>query len=114
MAFDRDEALECVDGDWELLREVVAIFRDEYPKILAEIRGAVLGRDAAMLAFATHKLKGLVRNFGARSAGKLALELEVIGKTGAFAGAGLALVSLEHEVERLGNQLDEFSGGPKQ
>ena len=112
--FNKEAALECVDGDRELFREVVAIFSEEYPRTVLEIHDALGSGDAAGLSRSTHKLRGLVSNFGARSAGQLALSLEIMGDAGALAGAGAAFAMLKNEVDRLGHELNELIGGGKQ
>jgi HPt (histidine-containing phosphotransfer) domain-containing protein len=109
--FDREQALVCVDGDRELLREVVAIFWGECPNLLTEIQDAIVGRDSAGLARSSHKLKGSVSNFGARTSCTMAQNLEIMGKTGDFTGAGEVFAALKHEMERLRHALDEFIGG---
>ena len=63
--FDRDAALERMDGDVELLKELVGLFLDECPQRMAEIREALTRRDATKLRQAAHTLKGSVGNFGA-------------------------------------------------
>ena len=64
--FDRERTLASVDGDMELLREVVGLFLEEYPKTLAEIRDAIDEGDPHRLNRAAHSLKGSVGNFGAQ------------------------------------------------
>jgi HPt (histidine-containing phosphotransfer) domain-containing protein len=106
--FDRMQALVCVDGDRELLREVVTIFWDESPHLLAGIEAAIISGDADALERTAHRLKGSVGNFGARTAGDLARKLEAMGKTGNLAGAGEASARLREALERLEEALDEF------
>ncbi len=109
--FDRKQALVCVDGDRELLREVVVIFWDECPNLLAEIQCAIISGDSAGLARSSHRLKGSVSNFGARTVCEMLLKLEMMGKTEALAGAGEAFTNLKEEMERFKQALDEFIGG---
>jgi two-component system, sensor histidine kinase and response regulator len=106
--FDRKQALVCVDGDRELLREVVAIFWIEYPQLLTEIDAAIIRGDAVVLERTAHRLKGSVSNFGARIAGDLAQKLETMGKTGDLADAGKACAELHDKLECLREALDEF------
>ena len=93
--FDPKAALVCVDGERELLREVVAIFREECPKLLAEVYDAVVGEDAPGLARSAHMLKGTVCNFGGRTATDMLFKLETMGGTGDFSGAAEALACLK-------------------
>jgi PAS domain S-box-containing protein len=107
-AFDQKQALVCVDGDLELLREVVAIFWEECPHLLAGIDDAIISGDAVALERTAHRLKGSVGNFGARKVYDLALKLETMGKTGDLANADKASAELREALERLREPLDEF------
>jgi signal transduction histidine kinase/CheY-like chemotaxis protein/HPt (histidine-containing phosphotransfer) domain-containing protein len=109
--FDREQALASVDGDMELFREVVGLFREDYPKNMAEIDSAIREGDAARLNRAAHSLKGSVDNFGSRYAFDLALRLEIMGKDKELTGAGGVFSSLGKEMERLSTVLEDFTGG---
>jgi signal transduction histidine kinase/CheY-like chemotaxis protein/HPt (histidine-containing phosphotransfer) domain-containing protein len=108
---DREQTLASVDGDLELLREIVSLFVEEYPKTMVEIRDAIEGGDAHRLNRAAHSLKGSVVNFGARYAFDLALRLEMMGKERELNKAGEVFSSLAEEMERLSSALEDFSGG---
>jgi HPt (histidine-containing phosphotransfer) domain-containing protein len=95
----------------ELLKEVVSIFLEEYPKTMLEIRDAMDEGDPGRLNRAAHSLKGSVGNFGARDAVDLALRLEMMGKNEDFSGGREAFARLAEEMERLGQALEEFTAG---
>jgi two-component system sensor histidine kinase/response regulator len=105
---DEAVALSRVGGDFELLREVVGLFLDDYPQSLEMIRKAVAARDQTGLEQHAHSLKGSVSTFGAQEAFDAALELEKQGRTGdlTYASEGLrrleeALIALRPELEAL-------------
>jgi two-component system, sensor histidine kinase and response regulator len=100
-AFDREALLERVDGDVELLEELVAVFMDESPRLLAAARAALEQRDAPALERAAHSLKGSVGNFCAPSAAEAARRLESLSREGDLDGASGALARLEDEMNRL-------------
>jgi signal transduction histidine kinase/CheY-like chemotaxis protein len=106
--FDRKQALARVEGDMELMREIIGLFLDEYGNLMEEIRDSIKAGDAKKLERAAHTLKGMVGNFGAERAQKAALKLEKIGREGGLDGAEEAFHELEREVERLKKALDEF------
>jgi CheY-like chemotaxis protein/HPt (histidine-containing phosphotransfer) domain-containing protein len=108
--FDGEQALASVDGDMELLRDVVGLFMEECPGIMAEMRDAINGGDARRLNRAAHALKGSVGNFGARNAFDVALRLEMMGKNDKLNGAGEEFILLADEMERLTKALEEFTG----
>jgi PAS domain S-box-containing protein len=91
---DRAELLARVEGDHELLAELVEIFRAEYPRLLASLRRSVADADAPGLQEWAHALKGTVGNFGARSATAAAGALERMGQENSLAGAEPAVARL--------------------
>ncbi len=111
-AFEVDAVLAQLEGDRQLLAELVALFLQESPAALAEIRRSVEVADAPALERTAHKLRGSVRNFGAHAAGEAALSLETLGRTGDLGGAGACLASLEREVNRLVSEMNEYCSVP--
>ena len=79
---DRAAALARVGGDLDLLKEIAALFLDEYPQALVDMRKALATGDAKTIERSAHGLKGSVANFGARTAVDAAFELEQLGRTG--------------------------------
>lgn len=93
--------LDRVGGDNELLREITAIFLEEFPLLMQEIREAVESGDARKLEHAAHSLKGSVSNFGAPEAVDAAARLEMLGRAAQLSSAGDALRRLEEQFENL-------------
>src|SRR5688572_8557274 len=77
---DVDAVLERVGGDDELLREIIDIFLEEYPGLVADIVSSLQNRDGHALERSAHTLKGSVSNFGARAAARAAHDLELMGR----------------------------------
>ncbi|MFQ5855971.1 MAG: response regulator [Anaerolineae bacterium] len=98
---DRTAMLDCVDGNVELLKRVVDVFLDHYPRQLSEVREAIATRDSTALEQAAHTFRGAVGNVGAKTAYNLASKLETIGRNSQLDGASAVLQDLEWEVERL-------------
>ena len=98
---DRSVALSRLGGDETLLREVAAVFLEEYPELLAEIAGAVQTQDAGRLQHFAHSLKGAVANFGVQAAYDSALRLEMMGRQGDLSSAGSAFAELQSIMEQL-------------
>ena len=105
---DRATALARVDGDLDLLKEIAALFLEEYPRELDEIHKALAAGDAHMLERAAHGLKGSVANFGARTAVDAAFQLEQFGKAGKLDQASAALAGLERALASLGTELSSL------
>lgn len=76
--FDMATALDRVEGDVSLIRELAGLFLDESPHRLEEIRDAITQRDVRRLQRAAHTLKGSVGNFGASRAFDATRRLEVL------------------------------------
>lgn len=103
---DEAVALSRVGGDFELLREVVGLFLDDYPQSLERIREAVASRDQANLERQAHSLKGSVSTFGAKQAFEAALALERQGRAGDLTSAAEELSRLEQALSALRPELE--------
>jgi PAS domain S-box-containing protein len=104
-AVDWNVAREQLPGVPEIFREIVDIFTIDSPTLLADIRRAIGTRDHLLLQRSAHTLKGNLSYFGAASAVKAALALETLGRTRSFDDAEELLVSLEHELARVLEEL---------
>jgi histidine phosphotransfer protein HptB len=109
--FDPESLWGRVDGDLDLLRELVGVFAEEAPRTLAQIQDAIHHGSATYLEKASHKMKGAVLQFSAHAAAAAALELEQKGKSGSVAGAEPLLNKLRHEIELLKESLHRMVWG---
>jgi HPt (histidine-containing phosphotransfer) domain-containing protein len=75
-AFDRDAALEMVDGNQEVLAELAHVFLEHYGQLARALDEAVQKGDMQALAGAAHDVKGAVSFFGPTRASQSAVELE--------------------------------------
>jgi len=100
-AFDPSVVLKRVDGDLDLLKEVAALFFEDTPRLMTEIRKAVERADAPVLERSAHTLKGSVGNFGARRAFELSFNLEQMGRNGDFGHAIEVFEQLEQQIAQL-------------
>ncbi|HVX60296.1 MAG TPA: PAS domain S-box protein [Pirellulales bacterium] len=104
-------ALDRLQGDRALLEEIVGVFREECPRLLAQARQAIDRGDAAQLRLAAHTLKGALVNFAASDAVEAAKTLEMVGKQDRMADARQAMAELEAQLERLAPALAEVTSG---
>ncbi|RMF88781.1 MAG: response regulator [Nitrospinota bacterium] len=104
--FDRAAALARVEGDEELLQELLEIFGDDCPRLLQEIQQALQEGDTTRAAQTAHTLKGAAGNLEMRELRKLAEELEHRCRDGALAEATQAYTVLERAWEHLSAELD--------
>jgi len=106
--FDRQEALDRVDGDLELLEEIAALFLDSCTAWLEDLRRGVADSDAAAIERAAHTMKGSAASIGARPLADTALRVEKIGASGDLAEVDSAVRELESQVGALTGGLRSF------
>ncbi len=100
-AFELPSLWSRINGDADLLREMVAIFKAEYPPLLSELERAIEHSDAARAERAAHRLKGSLVQFSAHRAAATAASLEIMGKKNSLEGAREAVRCLGREIEDL-------------
>jgi len=105
---DWDAALDRLNGDRQLLCEMVSVFKDEAPRLMLRIVEAIQAEDAPSLQIAAHTLKGAVGNFAAKPAFEAALRLETLAKDGNFTEVLGAQAAVELELDRLLPALTEL------
>ncbi|MBZ5700627.1 MAG: response regulator [Acidobacteriia bacterium] len=106
--FDLATALRRVEGDRELLTELVSLFEHESAQLLAEMRAALAQHNTQALQHAAHTLKGSAGNLAAALAYAAAVEVERLAREGDLGHAETALAALEKEMTRLRPALEEF------
>jgi PAS domain S-box-containing protein len=112
-AFRLAEVLERVQGDWDLLVELVEILKTEAPRLLGDINDAVAAGDARALERAAHRLRGSVASFGAVTATELAHIVENFAREGNLAAAEPAAARLTADVDRLVVELTGVAEGAR-
>lgn len=110
--FDPAPLWRRVDHDRDLLRELVAVFAEEAQQQLARIEEGIRAGVAGDVNKASHKLKGSLLQFSARTAVATAEELEERVQNGLVAGAAPLLTKLRHEIDLLREALNTMVCGP--
>jgi response regulator RpfG family c-di-GMP phosphodiesterase len=106
--FDPAVALETLDGDFDLLREVIGISLTQFIKHMQNIREGVAHEDPKLLDRAAHALKGTAANLLATGVVDASSRLEEMGRSGSLAGSKEALTVLEEEISKLQQALGAF------
>jgi two-component system, sensor histidine kinase and response regulator len=106
--FDAAALLERVEGDAELLREIVDLFATDSPRLLKELRQASADGNAGILKRAAHTLKGAASNFGAIAVVDAARDLETMGREGNLADAPAVCGRLEESLRVFEDGLARF------
>jgi len=99
---------ERLEGDTELMREMAALYIEEYPKQFEDLQNAVHSSDLPRIQCAAHKIKGTARSFAAAPAAESARELEETLEIGDGRAISEMVERLSHELRRLQFALEEY------
>jgi CheY-like chemotaxis protein/HPt (histidine-containing phosphotransfer) domain-containing protein len=108
---DRASLLERVEGDQELLAEMINLFVEDAPNLLASMRDALQKGDLLLLERSAHSLKGAASNLSAQPAAAAAQQLEKDAKQANAESAKASLLAVEKEVDRLLPALTDICQG---
>lgn len=106
--FDLQQALVNLEGDVELLKDIVDIFREGAPARLDELDFSLASGDVILVREHAHALKGSAGNCCATRLYDLALELEMLAREGTLSGAKELQARLHQEYRELENALTEL------
>jgi HPt (histidine-containing phosphotransfer) domain-containing protein len=96
--FDKDAALERVDNDIDLLKELVDICSTEYASKIKDLRTAMQSGDSKTVSEIAHSLKSAFGNVGAMVGHKTAFDLEQAGRKGSSSDLPTLVSSFERAV----------------
>lgn len=77
---DLEELLERTENDRELMRDLLTIFKEEFPQRHHALREAVKSQNATHVVMEAHALKGMLSNLAAIEAAATVAELERLGR----------------------------------
>src|SRR6266481_1335052 len=106
LIFDHQELLARVENDRELLRDLLTIFKEDFPRQLLTLREAVEAKDGDLVATAAHSLRGMLSNLAASQAAATAARLEQMGRKKEILGFQEAFGVFENDANKLLPQLD--------
>ncbi len=109
--FNLQAGLHSVGGDEGLFREVIALFLEDCPRLLAEMRTAILSHDTVALARAAHTMKGTAGHFAAPFVVASAVRLEVACRMGVASELRRGLLSLVEALDRFHAALGDLAPG---
>jgi len=98
---DRKDLSDRLDGDMDLLKELITLFIEDSPKLLSDIDKALEDQDFEKLRKVAHTIKGSVSNFSADNAFNVALDLENIAKENNFEKAKSTNQKLKEEINNV-------------
>jgi HPt (histidine-containing phosphotransfer) domain-containing protein len=103
------ELLSRVDDDRELLLDLFAIFKDDFPRHLQALQDAVSRDDMKQIATVSHTLKGMLLNLAVTRAAKGAAQLEELAHSGENISVRNALAAFEMEVQGLLPEMEAYT-----
>ena len=107
-ALDHELAMARVGGDAELLKELAALFLEESPRLMTELRDAYARADSRAVERTAHGLKGSVANFGAKRAVEAAFQIEQSGRAGDLGPVANLLAALDEALFVLHAELGQL------
>jgi CheY-like chemotaxis protein len=102
------KVLQLVNGDRQIIAELIDTYRIEVPKLVASIENAARALDAKALRLAAHTLKGSMRLFGVASVSSLVEAIESQGESGVLENLQPRIDELKLQLKRLDQALDSF------
>jgi HPt (histidine-containing phosphotransfer) domain-containing protein len=102
------ELLDRVDNDRELLRDLLSIFVEEFPRHLMALQEAIAREDAKEVATVSHTLKGMLSNLAVTKAAASAGQLEQHARGGGQSSLKQAFAVFEHDVHGLLPEMETY------
>lgn len=106
--WNQEQALLHAGGDEVLLREVIGLFHQRYPILMAELKSAVDNQDAAALKASAHIFKSNLAYFSSTDAVALVSQLEQAGKDNRLSGLKPVYQQLVELVSLLARELERY------
>jgi len=106
-AFNLDEALQMVDGDMDLLKELLQLFLEELPKRLTELSDAIKEMNFQDIQSIAHIIKGASANLSLVNIYNLALKIENCAKDREIEDIKESYKNLREELEYLEEYLSQ-------
>src|SRR5437660_11862565 len=103
---DLTQALSRLDGDSQLLAELAGLFQAETPKLLENLRKAVIERDVHGIETCAHNLKGAVSHFSPAHVQEYAFALERKVRERDMAGVDELFEQLQEPLEGCMRELE--------
>lgn len=98
---DLQQALANMEGDVELLQEIVEVFLEVAPEQLDELTAGIEAGEVGSVGTLAHGMKGGAANIGADAFVAAAHELEQLARDGSLSGAQELLENLRDEFNTL-------------
>ena len=99
--FDNSDLLKNIDGDEELLAEIIKVYMEDVPKQLMALKEGLESQNAEEVHLRGHTIKGASANVGAIKMRTVASNIEAAGKAGDLRKAAGFIEEIEAEFQEL-------------
>lgn len=110
-SLDWNEAMNAVNNDQSLFREIMGELLNEWPKLLESIDRAAADVDLDTLKRASHTIRGTLRFFGTTKASELAQQMETLARAGDLQPAVELLPEFQAEVSKVVAEVERRVAG---
>jgi PAS domain S-box-containing protein len=110
--FTREKLLDELDGDEVLLQQMIALFHENTPHLLEDIRGSIARRSSRDLGRSAHALLSSLGTFGAHDAHHLTEQLEADARLGNYKDTDRTFAALERGTHAIHAALAAFAPVP--
>ena len=107
--FDHSVLLTQFGDDLEFVNELIELFLEESPRLLADVQKAVERHDGKAIERTAHRLKASAGKFGMTETVAAAMRLEVFGRKAELADSNAAYQTLHDELRQLQAELAAWS-----
>jgi HPt (histidine-containing phosphotransfer) domain-containing protein len=108
---DMTELLHRVEGDRELLIELLTLFQEDFPRLRDALHAAVDSKDQIQVEKTAHTLKGMLANLSVKQASRLAANVEIAARTGDAQRILEAVAELDRDEQGLVEAVESFIAG---
>ena len=107
-AVNLSELLVRLENDRDLLRELINVFKEEFPPLLQSLQQAVARGELKNVEATSHMLKGMLLGLSVTRGATQASRLEQMAREGKTSGLANGLALFENEVGHLLPELDTY------
>lgn len=108
------ELLARVDNDYDLLRDLIAIFKAEFPPQLASLESAIERSDSTEVMRISHSLKGMLANLAVTKGAASASNLERLARAGDCASFPRAFAAFAIDVRGVLTEMESHMAEEQQ
>jgi PAS domain S-box-containing protein len=103
--YDKKAILDRIDGDMELFRQLIALFIQEVPNQIKQIKLAIKANDPERITLFAHTIKGSAYNIRAMELKQISFDIEQAGKSNDIHLAASKIQALENTFDKLHAEL---------